>query len=555
MSIVGMNKVKRNQKRTMLLTLYALVLHIKCTFPCDKKFTAESGTLVSDDTRFKDSTTCIWEISVPTGYRIELTVHFAQINSCCSCNKNYVEFRDGLGSNSTKILRYCGNEKPKVYSSQNSLTVQYSFTKGPLENVTMVNKFKAHYQTICGKYTESKSGIINLPPFSNLTCDKRFLITILAPHNHWVKMTFTNFTLKTSDDCLRGFVMVKDTALVEMNSNSQKLLLCGKLTSFYIFSKGSALSLLYQASLPFSSYITAEYKATNESVAPCGGVFTGTAGYIYSYGYPKPFPKHSQCVWKIEVPHGYVQLKFVQFNFHSGTWCKKGKVEVYDGWSSNSMKIWNDCTSRPEYTSQKSQSNRLLINATSANKEVGTFVLFYKLVKEGLCSQSKFSCTSRECVDRNAVCDGVRDCIDGSDEINCPKNEGKSLYILWAFIVFIVTTLMIVWLWRTWRKAVHRTVHINSSQCPEADDHASDVPSQSGAPPTYSEALEHNPARLPSYEEALLNENGGVVLEQGNTVRFHAQPNRGSCNLLLRCDRQRRHGRTRNSRQRELGIV
>jgi hypothetical protein len=562
---------------TMCVLLFCLHLS-KCLLACDKVYrhTAENGTLLSEENlaHFLGSTTCIWEIQVPTGYRIELTVRVFEIKTaCCSCEDDYVEFRDGLNSTSPFIGRYCANSKPmKVYSSQNVLRVIYfsSATNHPA-NLSTVNKFKADYRTICGKFIRESSAVIRSPPlYQNFTSANRCLFTIAVPYG-WIKVTFTNFTVGKSDMCHTDFVMVKETAFVEVKSTTRgHERLCGELKSFYIFSKGRELSLLHQTSQQFKSNFAATFKGTNTSKAPCGGLLTNDAGYIYSYGYPKPYPRAAECVWKIEVQHGYIKLKFLEFNFATArTGCTNGQVEIYDGWSSNSVKIKTAC-SQPRKRTWLSKSNRLLIKATSKNKEAGMFVLSYKLVEQGLCSAGEFCCTSRQCISQRAVCDGMHDCSDGSDELNCPeKKPSKALYILWVLIVFFASILMVIWLWRTWRKAVHRTVQIRRDHCPEADDYACEVPSQSGAPPTYSEALNHDtPTSPPTYEEALLNENGGVILEQGNTVRFPARPDSCSRHLLpLRYDSQRRHGRhgnntrqshgrhSNNTRQSPLGIV
>ena len=551
------------------LCLLLFCLQLKCLLACDQiyRLTTENGTLLAQENlaSFMGSTTCIWEIQVPTGYRIELSVRVFEIKtSCCACIEDYVEFRDGLNSTSPVVGRYCANTKPDtVYSSQNVLRVHYfSSARSLRANLTRVNKFRADYRTICGEFIRGGSGVINLHPYPRITYKQRCLFTVVARYG-WIKVTIANLNIGKSDKCYTEFVVFKETAFVELKSATQRQRLCGQLRSLYIFTKGHELSLLYQGwSDLFMSNFTMKYEATNTSVAPCGGLFTGAAGYIYSYGYPKPYPKNSVCIWKIEVSHTkYIKLKFLEFNFDTGTGiqagCMNGKVEVFDGWAENAVKIRMDCNKLSKHISLKSQSNRLLIKASSENKEFGTFLLSYNLVEQGLCSADQFLCTSRECVNQADVCDGADDCLDGSDELNCPqKKSSKPLYIIWILMVFVASVFMVIWLWRTWRKGVHRTVHIQRHQCSE-EDYACEIPSQSGAPPSYNEALNHTPTTLPSYEEALLNENAGVILEQGNnTVRFLARSNSGARCVLLRQDSEQTHCRlNNNTTQSELAVV
>lgn len=44
----------------------------------------------------------------------------------------------------------------------------------------------------------------------------------------------------------------------------------------------------------------------------------------------------------------------------------------------------------------------------------------YKNIKiQTDCSQNKFLCDNGKCIDERFICNGVSECLDGSDEINC----------------------------------------------------------------------------------------------------------------------------------------
>ncbi|XP_028393671.1 tolloid-like protein 2 [Dendronephthya gigantea] len=564
------------QRSIVLLSLcfMLLCLRTKYTLACEKvkRLTSENGTLLSAENlgHFMGPTTCIWEIEVPKGFRIELRIRVFEIEtSCCVCKEDYVEFYDGLKSTSRHIGRYCSNNKPiNIYSSKNVLRVKYySSTSNVRENLTTVNKFRADYHAVCGQYFQGTYGKIATSAYPNFSNVNRYLFTIEVPYGY-VKLTFTNFTVGRSqvysEMCFTDFIIVKEMALVELkNTRHGPERLCGQLKSPYVFSRGRELSLLCQSSSVLKFDFAAEFEAANKSITPCGGFLRNNVGYIYSYGYPFPYPKRAECTWKIEVQRGYIKLKYLEFNFTtgSGAGCMNGQVEVYDGWVSNAVKIRSDCRQIVKRISLTSRTNRLMIKAVSKELEPGTFLFSYRQVDQGVCLDEEFTCNSRECINQDAVCDGTQNCLNGSDELNCPKKKcSKALYALWVLIAFIASIVMVVWLWRTWRKAVYRSVHIQrepSEPCLEDDDYACQVPSQTGAPPTYNEALNHAPTSLPRYEEALLNDDDEeeVTLEQGDTARFLASSLSSNQRLLPTCESQRTQRPIMTIRQNHLGIV
>lgn len=47
------------------------------------------------------------------------------------------------------------------------------------------------------------------------------------------------------------------------------------------------------------------------------------------------------------------------------------------------------------------------------------FVPFVCVAFSAICSSSQFRCNNLQCIDAARKCDGVSDCLDRSDEINC----------------------------------------------------------------------------------------------------------------------------------------
>lgn len=49
------------------------------------------------------------------------------------------------------------------------------------------------------------------------------------------------------------------------------------------------------------------------------------------------------------------------------------------------------------------------------------FFFFYFNVLEQTCAPHQFKCNDGTCIDQTFKCDGVEDCPDRSDEIDCPE--------------------------------------------------------------------------------------------------------------------------------------
>lgn len=50
------------------------------------------------------------------------------------------------------------------------------------------------------------------------------------------------------------------------------------------------------------------------------------------------------------------------------------------------------------------------------------------------CKADQFKCSNGDCIDARAKCNSIRDCPDGSDEINC----GKEISFVFLFLSSVV---------------------------------------------------------------------------------------------------------------------
>lgn len=45
------------------------------------------------------------------------------------------------------------------------------------------------------------------------------------------------------------------------------------------------------------------------------------------------------------------------------------------------------------------------------------------------CAQGEFMCDITRCIPKSSLCDEKTDCVDGTDELNCPDTEGESTFL------------------------------------------------------------------------------------------------------------------------------
>lgn len=460
---------------------------------------------------------CEWVIQSSSSRRIRLTLtDFVMTTSCCSCERDFLEIRDGENKSAPLIGRFCAKHFPKiVYSTRRNIWVQFhsDFMRD------RSNRFRLSYEAICGRHMASLTGSFTSPNFpanydNNLDC----IYSIEVPLGR-IRVEFESFHIEgRMPFCLSGYLEVQETAGNVVYSQPEKNLassrkFCGQEIPKVIYSTQNSYFWFHFKSNSFrtSGGFNATYRTLSVGEGSCEGTLTDVQGQIFSQNYPFVFPLSKKCHWKILVPEGkHVHLSFSTFNFSNNEHgCKFARLEIYDGLTLNpNLKIGRYCGStRPKKVI--SRTNEMSLRAVSSDaSHTGWFALRYTALPEGPCGKNNFACNDRQCIENTQYCDGVRDCDDGSDESKCsiPK-ETFSWYSFWPLSVALVILLMGLWLWRTWKKFVgsRSEVERSCSNCTSPCHHnnSNNCVLEEMEPPSYREAvtLGNNPP--PSYEEAV----------------------------------------------------
>lgn len=151
----------------------------------------------------------------------------------------------------------------------------------------------------------------------------------------------------------------------------------------------------------------------------CGGLLPGPSGFFSSPNYPDLYPPHSHCVWHIQVATGQtIQLKIQVLSTESMLACLFDRLEISPAPTGPLLRM---CGKTPPATVNTNTSH-LRVSFVSDNDVEGSgFQAWYQAVAPGhwSCTHYEFHCDLLLCLKQDSVCDGIKDCIDGSDEANC----------------------------------------------------------------------------------------------------------------------------------------
>ncbi|XP_065656920.1 cubilin isoform X3 [Hydra vulgaris] len=371
--------------------------------PCEFLLTDPKGSFSSPNypEKYPPQLSCVWVISAPENYYIEVTFEDFDIEPFDDCKTDVLEIKDGGNKNSpligilSKSIRnnggqYCNTFKPPrvVTSTSNQLRLWLS-TDSTIHHRGFTLKYIFLPEQDCGGVIESTHGEITSPRFplhypNKKSCEWK----IRVPEGKYLYLKFISFEIETTCPiglpckCLDS-VYIKD----EKNKN----------TEVYCFNHPMPLvASSNEISIGFNSDLYGRlqgFKAifTQSSTPRCGGDLFTNNGTIESPLYDPEaqttYPSKLGCIWTIKASaQEYVVLHFLYFDVDESFWCLKDNVEIREGENEKAPLVGYYCNSNKPNKVISSNNGSIFIRFKSGENEnilFKGFQIHYQVVKQG----------------------------------------------------------------------------------------------------------------------------------------------------------------------------
>lgn len=181
-------------------------------------------------------------------------------------------------------------------------------------------------------------------------------------------------------------------------------------------------------------------------VIDCGGSITSSSSSVITPGYPSSVNESIVCTWIFDVPKkaSSSDVNNIEFHFEESHNSNSSRIEFYDGGSISAPLLTSLVASAPNF----SRSHKLLVRYVHTDPHgLGAA---YKIVTKSHACDPDNQCKLGICMQENWRCNGINDCGDYSDELNCstPATSGGvapvwlAVGIIIALLVGIALTLL-----------------------------------------------------------------------------------------------------------------
>ncbi|KAM5158320.1 cubilin [Mantella aurantiaca] len=275
---------------------------------------------------YPNNQNCTWIIQASEPFN-HVTLSFTDFETQgrnLNCTEDFVEILDGNNDGSPSKGRYCGQLIPHpVTSFSNALVVKFVSN-----SYTTLRGFRATYSastSACGGDLHMENGAFNSPAYplsypENMEC----VWNILSAPGNWLALSFISFSLQMSENCSKDYLEIR-----EGNATGPFIeRLCGdSLPSNVSTTIGHILWVKFVSD---GSGSGSGFRVSFSHLF--GNNIQGTYGQIASPLWPRPYPHHSNYIWKINVQsHQIIEIRVLEIDIEDQTTCSYDRLRIYDG--------------------------------------------------------------------------------------------------------------------------------------------------------------------------------------------------------------------------------
>ncbi|KAK3779724.1 hypothetical protein RRG08_013679 [Elysia crispata] len=329
---------------------------------------------------YPENAYCFWEITAPTGDRINLTSDYFDVEYQKECLFDYLSIEDGVYGEYGNT-RFCGHDRLDYISESNVIKIHFNTdddgsSSGFRILYTAVLSHPLETLLSCNK-TLSQEGLITSPGYpQRYPADTECFYLIQAPKNHHVRLTFNDFELEPRP-CLFDTLVVYDGTDFESENVLDKY--CGSVIPMPIVSRTNSLAVKFTSdnNLEFLGFrFTVEFisgqeisglhdsnltaalpnankqqsRSTTEDtptadeiedatrmpsadknfLKQCNTTVSLSSGKITSPGFPREYPHDTVCVTKLRSDViSAITVRFINFTIEESENCSYDSVRIY----------------------------------------------------------------------------------------------------------------------------------------------------------------------------------------------------------------------------------
>ncbi|CAD5223337.1 unnamed protein product [Bursaphelenchus okinawaensis] len=339
---------------------------------------------------YPNNANCLWEITVPTGYHVQLNFDRVDIPVSADCKKdaltiyqehqsrgkdpmrNYFFYFD----HDEQVASICGIDAVAPIETE-SRRVRLNFTSN---NAVTGRGFRLTWEAKCGTTFELNHGEVMSPFYPDYypNEDMECVYHINPPTKYTQIVTIRLDDLELDDTlsdgkrkpCGSDYIQIIDVA-----ANRVAFTACGHKSENNGF---NPISIKGPVAVRFVSNATFFHSKQRKALrgfhltyalSDCGGdiqlddEMSHMTGTITSPAFPLPYHHQLNCVWNVTAPDGYiVAAKFRQLDLEASEMCYFDYVELWDGIEQSNATTWGRlCGQSPPFGTKMSKTSNMLI--------------------------------------------------------------------------------------------------------------------------------------------------------------------------------------------------